>query len=87
MLESRSLSILTVPFGECHAVHLAVLRSYENVSRFTVSVEDTTVRKTLTQPQAIDCVWEPRLSICHDLELTPDDTGAPGPLSRETHGS
>ena len=72
---------IDLPVGECYAVYLAVLRSYENVGTFTVTVEDT-VRKTVTPPHTMDCLWEPRISIPYDFQITPDDSGAAGCTGR-----
>jgi len=68
---------IDLPVGECYAVYIAVLKSYENVGTFTVTVEDT-VKKTSTEPQTIDCIWKPRISIPSDIQLTPDDVSAAG---------
>jgi len=69
--ESISFDI-DLPVGECYAVFLSVLKSYETVGSFTVTVTDT-IKQTTTQPQTFDCVWEPHISIPADVQITKDE--------------
>lgn len=68
---------IDLPVGECYAVFLSVLKSYENVGTFTVSVYDV-IQTTRTPPQTIECLWEPHILVPNDVQLTLDDTQAPG---------
>lgn len=63
---------IDLPVGECYAVYLSVLKSYESVGSFTVTVDDL-VKKTQTTPVTIDCLWKPRISIPADIQLTQDE--------------
>jgi hypothetical protein len=61
-----------LPTEKCYAVFLSVLKSYETVGKFTVMVKDMT-QNTTTLPVEIDCLWDPRISIPVDIQLTRDD--------------
>lgn len=69
--ESVSFSV-DLPVGKCYAMFLSVLKSYETVGTFTVTVEDR-VLKTKTSIGPIDCLWKPRISIPADVQITADD--------------
>lgn len=69
-LGGESISFdFNLPPASCYEVFLSVLRSYNTVGTFTVSVEDLRTNKT-TAPQTFDCLWQPRISIPVDFQLT-----------------
>ena len=62
---------IDLPVGKCYAVFISVLKSYETVGTFTVTVEDLS-QHTKTKPTTFDCLWEPRISIPVDVQITAD---------------
>jgi hypothetical protein len=64
--------VVDLPLGKCYAIFISVLKSYETVGVFSVTVEDT-VQKTKTANVDIDCLWEPHISVPVDQQITADD--------------
>lgn len=60
---------INLPVGKCYDVFVSVLKSYETVGTFSVTVEDITLG-TKTNPMDIDCLWDPRISIPVDIQIT-----------------
>ena len=80
--------IIDLPPHECYAIYLAVLKSYEHMGTFQVTVTDllgqpqqqsqqTTSSATTTTTQIIDSLWEPHISIPSDVQITSDDETPP----------
>jgi hypothetical protein len=69
--ETISFSI-DLPKKECYAIFLSVLKSYQTVGSFTVTVEDTTTG-VMTGPHVFDCIWKPRISVPSDFQVTADN--------------
>lgn len=67
---------IDLPVGDCYAVFVSVLKSYENVGTFMVAIEDITT-KTLIQSKTIDCLWKPRISVPNDIQVSADDVDSP----------
>ena len=63
---------IDLPVGKCYAVFISVLKSYETVGTFSVTVEDLS-QHTKTTPTVIDCLWKPHISIPVDIQVTADE--------------
>ena len=61
-----------LPVGKCYALFISVLKSYETVGTFSVTVEDLS-QNMKTEPNVFDCLWKPRISIPVDIQITADD--------------
>ena len=56
--------------GQCYVPYLSVLKSYENMGAFTITVTD---RNTQQQTSLeVDGLWKPRISVPSDIALTED---------------
>lgn len=65
---------LDLPDRPCYVVYLAVLKSYEKMGTFTVTVtDDKTGKETVTK---VDGLWKPRISIPSDFPVTQDNEPA-----------
>jgi hypothetical protein len=64
---------IDLPVGKCYAIFLSVLKSYESVGTFSVTVEDL-VRNTISSIDKIDCLWKPRISVPADVQIAADQT-------------
>jgi hypothetical protein len=65
-----------LPPHPCYAVYVAFLKSYEHMGTFTIVVQDRETNK-VTSVEA-DGLWEPRISIPSDLQVTSDNLQDPG---------
>jgi hypothetical protein len=61
-----------LPQGKCYALFISVLKSYETVGAFTVTVEDLH-QNNKTTTLDVDCLWKPRISIPVDIQITADE--------------
>jgi len=69
-----------LPPNPCYVVYLSVLKSYENMGTMNVTVTDL---DTNTQTEKfIDGLWQPRISIPSDIQITSDES--PGCTGRCT---
>jgi hypothetical protein len=66
------LFVIDLPPKPCYAIYLAILKSYEKMGTFTVTVKDS-VTGHETTTKGVDGLWKPRISVPHDLQITPDD--------------
>jgi hypothetical protein len=70
--ESVSFSI-DLPLIDCYAVFISIVKSYQTVGMLTVTVIDMT-KGIVTKSMDIDCLWESRISIPVDIQVTDDNT-------------
>jgi len=62
---------INLPESSCYAVFVSVIKSYETFGSFAATVEDLKTGST-TPSKEYDCLWEPRISIPTDIQLTAD---------------
>ena len=66
-----------LPEKRCYVVNLAILKSYENMGTFSVTVTDLVTNKETTTK--LDGLWKPRISVPSDIQITSDtDPGCTG---------
>ena len=65
---------IKLPEKPCYVVYLAVLKSYEGMGTFNVTVTDQ--RTGVETTTIIDGLWQPKISVPSDLPITSD--GFPG---------
>ncbi|CAB9531009.1 expressed unknown protein [Seminavis robusta] len=66
---------IDLPEKRCYAIHLAILKSYEKMGTFTVTVKDLKTNQETTKT-GVDGLWKPQISVPNDMQITEDDTPA-----------
>jgi len=62
---------MDLPTKPCYVINLAILKSYEKMGTFSVTVTDLITNKNTTQ--RLDGLWLPRISVPSDVQITSDD--------------
>ena len=69
--------MIDLPKKPCYVVNLSILKSYEKMGTFSVTVTDLDTNKETTQK--LDGLWKPRISVPADIQITSDeDPGCTG---------